>query len=380
MKNGVLMALVLLSVVSGIGLMAFGLRLLMAPSAAPAFSEMDLFHAGENGVHTYRIPALIETKDGVLIAVADARHDNSGDLPNRISLVMRRSLDKGKTWQPIRTILDVKEGGVGDASLLLDRSNGRVWCFHNYGPPGIGFQNSKPGARTGPTTFQVHAMYSDDDGATWSTPVDLTPQIKDPAWQGMFATSGTDIQTSGGRFLMPLVMRDANGIVHSMNAYSDDHGTTWKAGQPIGNGTDESHNVELAGGVILQNMRNTEHTRAIARSPDGGISFGPVTQDAALIDAICNAGITRYHRGGRDILIFSNAASTRRENMTVRLSYDGGKSWTASRVLYSGPAAYSTVIVLRDGSIAVLYERGKHSSTEDITFARFELGWVTEKH
>jgi sialidase-1 len=380
MKNGVLMALVLLSVVSGIGLMAFALHLLMSTSTGPAFSQIDLFRAGDNGVHTYRIPALIETKDGVLIAVADARHDSSHDLPNRISLVMRRSLNMGKTWQPIRTILDVKEGGVGDASLLLDRSNGRVWCFHNYGPPGIGFQNAKPGARTGPTTLQVHAMYSNDGGSTWSTPVDLTPQIKAPAWQGMFATSGTDIQTSSGRFLMPLVVRDANGIVHSMNAYSDDHGKTWKAGQPIGDGTDESHNVELADGIILQNMRNTLHTRAVARSRNGGISFGSVTQDPALIDAICNAGITRYHRGGKDILIFTNAASTRRENMTVRLSYDGGKTWPASRVLYPGPAAYSTVIVLRDGSIGVLYERGKNSSTEEITFARFELGWVTEKH
>lgn len=379
MKNGVLMAIVLLSTAGGIGMMAFGLHLLISTSAAPAFTQVDLFHAGENGVHTYRIPALIETKNGVLIAVADARHDSSSDLPNRISLVMRRSLDNGKTWQPIRTIREVKEGGVGDASLLLDRSTGRVWCFHNYGPPGIGFQNAKPGARTGPTTFQVHAMYSDDDGATWSTPVDLTPQIKDPAWEGMFATSGTDIQTGSGRFLMPLVVRDANGVTHSRNAYSDDHGKTWKAGQPIGGVADESHNVELASGIILQNMRSTEHTRAIARSHDGGISFGPVSHDETLIDAICNAGITRYHRGGKDILIFTNAASTRRENMTIRLSYDGGQTWPASRVLYPGPAAYSTVIVLRDGSIAVLYERGTHSPMEEITFARFDLGWVTEK-
>lgn len=348
----------------------------LAASNGASFSQDDVFRQGENGVHTYRIPALIETRKGVLIAVADARHDSARDLPARISLVMRRSFDGGKHWEPARTIREVKEGGVGDASLLLDGSNGRVWCFHNYGPPGIGFHTAKPGARTGPTTFQFQEIHSDDDGATWSAPRDLTPQVKDPSWQAMFATSGTDIQTSSGRFLVPLVVRDAQGIIHSMNVYSDDHGKTWKHGEPIGQGTDESHNVELRNGVILQNMRNGG-TRAIARSHYGGISFGPVVHDPALIDPGCNAGITRYRQGGKDMLIFTNAASTRRENLTVRLSYDGGQSWAAARVIDAGPAAYSTVISLQDGSVGVLYERGEADPYERITFARFNPAWVT---
>jgi sialidase-1 len=209
----------------------------------PLFSQKDIFHEGDNGVHTYRIPALVETQKGVLIAVVDARHDSDHDLPANISLVMRRSSNEGKDWEAPRTIQKVKEGGVGDASLLLDRSTGRVWCFFNYGPPGIGFPTAKPGARTGPTTLQFHAIHSDDDGATWSEAVDLTPQVKELSWQGMFATSGTDIQSSSGRFLVPLVVRDGEGIIHSLNAYSDDHGKTWKHGEPIGKGTDESHNV-----------------------------------------------------------------------------------------------------------------------------------------
>lgn len=341
----------------------------------PRFQQTDLFHQGEGGVHTYRIPALLETRRGTLLAVADARHDGAGDLPARISLVLRRSPDGGRTWSAIRTLRAVPEGGVGDASLLLERRSGRIWCFHAYGPPGIGFLASKPGTVTGPTTLQVHAITSDDDGETWSAPVDLTPRMKDPAWQGMFATSGTHFQLRRGRFLLPVVVRDAAGLVSSRNAYSDDSGNTWKTGPAIAPGTDESKAVELAGGAVLQNMRNGG-TRAIARSHDGGITFDPATHDEALIDPSCNAGLARYRGGRRDLLVFTNAAAAQRRNLTVRLSPDGGRTWPRSRVLHAGPAAYSTVVPLRDGTLAVLFECGETSSTERITFARFDLDWV----
>jgi sialidase-1 len=221
-------------------------------------------------------------------------------------------------------------------------------------------------------------MYSDDDGATWSQPVDLTPQVKDPSWQAMFAASGTDIQTSRGRFLVPLVVRDAEGVIHSANAYSDDHGKTWKRGVFIGSNTDESHNVELKNHTILQNMRD-ETSRMIARSSDEGITFGPVEHDVSLIDPGCNAGITRYKHGKTDVLIFTNAASHRRENLTVKLSYDGGRTWPIAKVITSGPSAYSTVIPLQDGNIGILYEHGESGPYEKITFAQVSLSWMTEK-
>jgi sialidase-1 len=306
------------------------------------------------------------------MAVADARHDSARDLPAKISLVMRTSRDRGRTWSRTVTIRQVPEGGVGDASLLLDRRTGRVWCFHSYGPPGIGFGTAKPGTRTGPTTFQFHAMFTDNEGATWSAPRDLTPQVKDPPWQAMFATSGTHIQTSAGRYLVPMVVRDAQGIVSSRNAYTDDSGETWRIGAAIGPGTDESKCVELPGGVILQNMRNGP-TRAVALSNDGGVTFGLVAHDSALIDPVCNAGITRYLHKGRDLLLFSNAASTKRENLTVRISADQGKTWTTDRILQEGPAAYSTLLGLRDGSVVVMYECGETSPYARIRFERFPL-------
>lgn len=352
-------------------MIAFAGALLALGSDTEPLWQVDIWKQGEGGVHTYRIPALIETRKGTLLAVADARYDNTRDLPGKIALVMRRSSDRGKTWSPSRVIREVKEGGVGDASLLLDRKSGRIWCFHAYGPPGIGFRTAKPGERTGPTTLQVHAMWSDDDGMHWSDAVDLTAQIKDPSWEAMFATSGTNIQTSKGRYLVPMVVRGSDGVVMSRNAYSDDRGKTWRIGPGIGPGTDESHAVELRDGTVLQNMRSGPR-RAIARSHDGGVSFGPVTHDEALIDPVCNAGITRTG----NLLIFTNAASTKRERLTVWISEDNGATWAYRRVLHPGPAAYSTVIALQDGSIGVLYERGEMSAIERITFARFPVGWV----
>jgi sialidase-1 len=352
-------------------MMALGSPVLPLRAATP-LTRFDLFHQGDEGVNTYRIPALIETPKGTLMAVADARHDSARDLPAKISLVMRTSRDRGRTWSRTVTIRQVPEGGVGDASLLLDRRTARVWCFHSYGPPGIGFGTAKPGARTGPTTFQFHAMFTDNEGVTWSDPRDLTPQVKDPSWQAMFSTSGTHIQNSAGRYLVPMVVRDAQGVVSSRNAYTDDAAETWRIGAAIGPGTDESKCVELPGGVILQNMRNGP-TRAVALSNDGGVTFGPVAHDSALIDPVCNAGITRYLHKKRDLLLFTNAASTKRENLTLKVSADQGKTWTTDRILHEGPSAYSTLVALRDGSVAVMYECGETSPYTRIRFERFPL-------
>ena len=354
--------------------MALGLLAAAALAAGQApLVEVDLFRQGEGGVHTYRIPALLQTRKGTLIALADARHESAQDLPARISLVMRRSFDGGRHWSPAQTIREAPAGGgVGDPSLLLDRGTGRVWCFHAYGPPGIGFNTARPGAVTGPATLQIHAIHSDDDGATWSAPEDLTPQLKQPEWQALFATSGTHFQTGKGRFLLPLVVRDAKGTVSARNAWSDDHGLSWHTGDALAAGSDESKAIELKDGTILQNVRQGTR-RSIARSRDGGATFGPVETDPALIDPACNAGLARYTKGRKDVLLFTNAASAKRENLTLRLSFDGGRTWPVSRVLYPGPAAYSTAIPLRDGSIAVLYERGIQSPYERITFTVVKL-------
>lgn len=334
----------------------------MAAAATLPAEPVVLFRRGEGGVHTYRIPALIETRGGTLLAVADARHDGAGDLPARISLAMRRSDDGGRSWSAVETLRAVSEGGVGDASLLVDRRNGRVWCFHAYGPPGVGFN-------TGPASLQVHAITSDNDGQTWSPPRDLTAQLRDPSWRSLFATSGTHIQTRRGTYLLPLVFRDDRGAVSACTAFSDDAGLSWRRGNSFGPGTDESKCVELRDGRILQNLRNGP-TRAVAISRDGGATFGPAGHDASLIDPGCNAAILRW----KTRLLFSNAASGKRENLTLKQSLDEGLTWTTVRLLYAGPSAYSTMVTLRDGSVGVMYEWGEGSPYERIEFQRVHPG------
>jgi sialidase-1 len=281
---------------------------------------------------------------------------------------MRTSSDRGRSWSAARTIRSTPDGGVGDPALLLDRRTGRVWCFHAFAALPSGAKRN----------LQCHAIYSDDHGANWSAPVDLTPQLKDPSWDDLFATSGTHFQTRSGRYLVPMVVWDAAKVMSSRNAYSDDSGVTWRVGAALGPGTDESKAVELSDGTILQNMRynGASRRRAIAKSHDRGITFEPLHLDDALIDPVCNAGLFRHRGSGA--LVFTNAASTaRRENLTVRLSFDEGKTWPRSQTLHPGPSAYSTAIGLSDGTIAVLYECGVKHSTERISFARFSLRFVS---
>lgn len=324
-----------------------------------------LFRQGEAGVHTYRIPALARTSKGTLLAVADARRDNSRDLPGKIALVLRTSRDNGRTWTPLRTLRSVDSGGVGDASLLVDPRTKRIWCFHAYGPPGIGFFTATPG---GPP-LEVHAIHSDDDGASWSAPVNLTPQLKDPAWHAMFATSGTHFATRRGRFIVPMVVRDEARKMSARNAYSDDGGATWRMGPSLGEATDESKAVELPDGGILQNMRRPGGTRVLALSRDGGLSFGPLPTQ--LADPGCNAGLAAFPNG---TLFFTNAdSSSRRERLTLKKSADGGRTWTLVKVLHAGPAAYSTIVPIGGNSLGIFYECGERDSIERMEFQRVRV-------
>jgi sialidase-1 len=291
-----------------------------------------------------------------------------------------------------------KEAG-SDACVVQDRDTHTIWVFYAYTPEGIGLENAQPGL-TGPTTMGYHCVTSDDDGRTWSKPRDITPMVKDKTWNAFWPGPGRGIQTKAGRLVIPSTCWIAGGQPErsSRVIYSDDHGKAWQASAIGGRGTTESQVVELADGSLLLNMRLEpggigKGYRAIATSRNGGEAWEPQANETVLVDSTCQASLIRFtlagqpfgagvspaRAAGKNRLLFSNPASSMsRSQMTVRLSYDEGKTWPVSKVVYAGPSAYSCLTVLPDGTIGLLYEHGDKDPHEKIGFARFSLEWLTD--
>ncbi|MFT5080221.1 MAG: lysophospholipase L1-like esterase [Planctomycetota bacterium] len=350
--------------------------------AAALPQKTTLFQQGDNGVHTYRIPALVTTNSGVLIASCDARINNSGDLPNNIDTVIRRSTDGGKTWQPIETIVDWSGSeGTADPCLVVDRETGRIWCAVTWAD-GVNWRTSRPGY--GSDSFHALLVYSDDDGVTWSNPVDVTEPLKDPTWRSLWFSPGSGIQSQSGRLLIPFSAANADGADFSYAAVSDDNGATWSRVGPMGSATNESIIAQLADGTLVCNMRSTQgfNLRAIAKSTDDGETWSALEHHEGLVEPVCQAGLLTVPANltpdGREWLVFSNPASKSRERLAVKVSFDGGTTWPVERVVHSGPAAYSCLTLLPDGGLGLLYERGDRGSYEGISFASLPFEWLQE--
>jgi len=284
----------------------------------PDFWQTDLFVSGEYGVANYRIPSLVTTNKGTLLAVCDARVDRPGDLPNNIDLTIRRSEDNGTTWSKPKIIVDYpnKEGG-GDPCMIVNSETGEIWLFYVYAAEGVGINTSKEGLSPD-LTQQLYTITSSDDGITWSEPRNLTHEMKDPQWFGVFFASGRGLHTSKGAMIVPLMVRKTFGTSendHAHVAYSQDHGKTWKTGESAGNLMGESKVVELTDGRIMINMRSKHKLgqRAVNYSEDDGQTWGEYYHDSQLIEPACNASIIRYtfQNSNENILLFSNPASAK---------------------------------------------------------------------
>lgn len=270
---------------------------------------------------------------------------------------------------------------IGNPCPVVDRDTGTIWlpfCRNNR---------------------DVLVMHGTDDGRTWSKPVDITAAVKQPGWTWYATGPGTGIQLRRppheGRLVIPCDHReeiDGRAVTRSHVFWSDDHGRTWKLGGSAPAHTNECQAVELTDGRLRLDMRNYWERdggvverggmRAVAWSRDGGATWSDVSFAADLPEPVCQASFIRYSGGGRgdrSRLLFSNPANRRRRiDLTLRLSYDEGKTWPVAKRVHAGPAAYSSLAVLPDGFIGCLFEGGRESAHEQIRFARVTLDWLTD--
>jgi sialidase-1 len=351
----------------------------LAP-AAPLLQQTEVFVSGRDGYFAYRIPAIETAPDGSLLAFAEARKHNLGDpgtAGQDIDLVLKRSTNAGATWSAIQVIEDPGElYSAANPATLVDRETGRVWLFYLRAQPGRSTHTARPGA----DDIRILARSSADSGLTWSEPTDLTTatrDLADPKWRASVVGPGGAIQDRRGRLVIPVWRFEPYGV---FAAFSEDHGRTWQRGEfvPETSGN-ESQLVELADGQLLLDIRQqTGPHRWRARSRDGGRTWSK-PQPGEPVTPVCCA-IERFTSKAagedRDRLLWTGPKGPKRANLVVRVSDDEGRTFSHERNLSTGPAAYSDLTVLKDGTVGVLWERGVERGYQFITFTRFNAEWL----
>jgi sialidase-1 len=352
----------------------------------PIFEEQPVFVSGEGGYHSYRIPAMIVTPKGTVLAFCEGRKNSTADYGN-IDVLLRRSHDLGRTWEPVQLIADHGEDTIQNPCPVVDRATGTIWLLLTGNLAGDTEQ--KILKRLSRETRSVWVCSSADDGDTWSRPVEITASTKLPAWTWYATGPGCGIQLKSGRLVIPCDhnVAEPQDIKRSHVIYSDDHGRTWKIGGIVGDDVNECQVVELADGALMLNMRNyakgegRQNRRAVVTSRDNGLTWSPIWWAPELIEPVCQASFIRFTlkpECSRNRLLFANPASTKREKMTIRVSDDEGRTWPVAREIYPGPSAYSALATLPDLTIGCLYECGKRGPYETITFAMLSLEWITK--
>jgi sialidase-1 len=323
---------------------------------------------GDDGSKSYRIPGLVRTKAGSLIAVYDIRYKHSGDLPADIDVGVSRSTDGGQSWGKMEVAIDMgndpKFGydGVGDPSILVDPSNGRIWIAALWSHGNRGWNGSGPGMKP-EETGQLVLVSSGDDGKTWSKPINITEQVKIPEWCLFFNGPGAGIALKDGTLAFAAQYRDADGKPWSTMISSKDHGETWKTGTGVKSDTTEAQIAQLADGSIMINCRdNRGGSRTVAVTKDLGQTWTLHPSDrSALREPVCMASLLAWDIPKQgDLLWFSNPnTSGGRHSMTIKLSTDQGLTWPEKdAVLYDSRngMGYSCLAPVDAKHIGVLYE------------------------
>jgi sialidase-1 len=341
-----------------------------------------VFAGGQDGYACYRIPSLLATPKGTLLAVCEGRKFTCMD-ESPTDLVMKRSLDGGKTWLPLQVVVKAVPEAAMDSCLLIDSKTGNVIMVYDLWPEYVkdtwpADYKRNPGLGRDSVTAWITT--SSDEGATWSTPVDITAMTKKPAWSNFIHGPGVGLQMRSGRIVIPCCYQ--MGAWRNFVIYSDDVGKTWHlSDNEIGPGVDESQVVERSDGSLLLNMRSSrgKGCRAVSTSKDGGKTWSELVDCPALPEPVCQGSILRYSWAdgkGRSRILFANPGTTKaRDTGTVRLSYDEGETWPVAKVIQPGYFGYSCLAVLPNGMICCLFE---NEGCGKDTFVSFSLEWLTD--
>ena len=332
--------------------------------------------------HTFRIPAIVMTTKGTLLAFCEGRKSSGGDSGD-IDLVLRRSPD-GTNWGPLITVWNDGLNTCGNPCPAVDPETGRIHLLMTWN---LGTDKSAGDFNTGKTTDtrRPYYTYSDDDGKTWAKPVEITAQAKKEEW-GWYATGPCHgiVLTKGvhkGRLLFPCDANEIQSITGSTTGYShvvysDDQGKTWHIGGTV-RGGNESCAAELEDGRIILTCRASGGKRMLAWSSDGGETFTAGTSVAALPDPRCQGCILSTTFNGKDVLLHANCAdASDRIKMTVKGSTDGGQNWTSGYLVSSPHVAYSDMVILNNTIMLLFYENGESSSYEKISVQRIAISYV----
>ena len=383
-----------------------------APAAAPFIEKADLFTAGQDGYALYRIPGIVTTKRGAILAYCEARRSDRGDW-GAIDILLRRSTDGGRSWSAQTNIAHVPGPKAKNPVALAQKlaTPGEV-TYNN--PVAIPDANGAVHFLFCLEYARCFYLRSDDDGASWSKPVEITAAFDrfrpEYDWKVLATGPGHGIQLRTGRLVVPVWLSlGTGGHAHRPSVtsviYSDDLGRTWSRGDIAGpnegewNIPNETCAVQLADGRVLLNMRSESkaNRRLLTTSRDGATGWSKPQFHDQLLEPICMASMVRLSEApARNRLLFSNPDNLARadgkeapgkgrdrKNVSVKLSYDESVTWPVSKSVEPGFSGYSDLAVANDGTILLFYERGSTDGaniykTGRLTLARFNLEWLTD--
>lgn len=375
--------------------------------------KVDVFEAKTGGYALYRIPGIVVTPAGTVLAYCEARRTGSGDWDS-IDVLLRRSTDGGKSWQPARHIANVS--GPKTQSSVIARKGAATNDVTYNNPVAIPDRNGAIHFLFCLEYMRCFYQRSDDHGVTWSTPVEITAAFDkfrpEYDWKVIATGPGHGIQLKNGRLIVPVWLSTATGRGGhrpsvTSTIFRDDGGKTWQRGDIAVPNNEEWVNpnetvvVQLSDGRVMLNVRNESkpNRRLVTTSPDGATNWSKPRFDDALREPICMASIVRVSEagdGGQNRIVFANpdnliradgkespGVSRDRKNLSIKLTRDEGETWPVNKVLEPGFSGYSDLAVAKDGTILCFYERGSTDGksgtrTDKLTLARFNLEWLTD--